>query len=95
MSGFRGMDYDAVQQRGRYRRGREPKGQTDPLKSTARQLAEKYPLSEKTIKRLVVDRAFLPAQWTHPALLAQARPGDDILPAGKTSGRVQSAWSRA
>ena len=52
MSYFRGVDYNAVKQlRGGNRRGRRSKGHFDPLKSTARQLAEKYGVSEKTIKR--------------------------------------------
>jgi hypothetical protein len=62
MSYFRGSDYNAVKQRrGGSRRGRRPKGQSDPLISTARQLAEKYGVSEKTVKRdgafaLVIDK---------------------------------------
>jgi hypothetical protein len=52
MSYFRGAEYNAVkQQHGGSRRGRRPRGQSDPLKSTARQLAERYGVSEKTIKR--------------------------------------------
>lgn len=52
MSYFRGVEYNAVKQRhGGSRRGRKPKGQSDPLKSTASLLAEKYGVSEKTIKR--------------------------------------------
>ena len=52
MSYFRGVEYNAVkQQHGGSRRGRKPRGQSDPLKSTARLLAEKYGVSEKTIKR--------------------------------------------
>jgi len=62
MSYFRGTDYNAVKQsHGGSRRGRKPKGHSDPLNSTARQLAEKYGVSEKTIKRdavfaLVIDK---------------------------------------
>lgn len=52
MSCFRGVEYNTVKQRhGGSRRGRKTKGQSDPLKSTARLLAEKYGVSEKTIKR--------------------------------------------
>jgi hypothetical protein len=52
MSYFRGVEYNAVkQQHGGNRRGRKSRGQSDLLKSTARQLAEKYGVSEKTIKR--------------------------------------------
>src|SRR5262249_4834079 len=52
MSYFRGTEYNVVKQlRGGNRRGRKPKGQSDPLISTARQLAERYGVSEKTIKR--------------------------------------------
>lgn len=62
MSYFRGVEYNAVkQQHGGSRPGRKPKGQSDLLKSTARQLAEQYGVSEKTIKRdgvfaLAIDR---------------------------------------
>jgi hypothetical protein len=52
MSYFRGAEYNAIkQQRGGDRRGRKPKGQRDPLLSTAGRLAEKHGVSEKTIKR--------------------------------------------
>ena len=52
MSYFRGSEYNAVkQQRGGNRRGEKSKGQSGPLKSTAGQLAERYGVSEKTIKR--------------------------------------------
>ena len=52
MSYFRGTDYNAVKQsHGGSRRGRKPKGQSDPLNSTAQQLAEKYGVSEMTVKR--------------------------------------------
>jgi hypothetical protein len=52
MSYFRGTDYNAVKRsHGGSRRGRKPKGQSDPLISTAGRLAEKYGVSEKTIKR--------------------------------------------
>ena len=37
--------------RGGSRRGRQPKGQSDPTTSTALDLAEKYGVAEKTIKR--------------------------------------------
>lgn len=62
MSFFRGTEYNAVKQsHGGSRRGRKPKGQSDLLNSTALQLAEKYGVSEKTIKRdgvfaLVIDK---------------------------------------
>ncbi len=56
MSYFRGVEYNAIkQERGGNKRGRRPKGQSDPLKSTAENLAEKYGVSEKTVKR---DGAF-------------------------------------
>lgn len=52
MSYFRGSEYNAVkQQRGGNRPGRKAKGQSDPLANTAMQLAEKYGVSEKTVKR--------------------------------------------
>jgi hypothetical protein len=52
MSYFRGAEYNAVkQQHGGSRRGRKPKDQSEPLKSTAGQLAEKYGVAEMTIKR--------------------------------------------
>lgn len=52
MSYFRGAEYNAVkQQHGGARRGRKPKGQSDPLNSSAKRLADKYAVSEKTIKR--------------------------------------------
>lgn len=50
MSYFRGTDYNSLKQlRGGNRRG--SKGQSGPLNSTAKQLADKYGVSEKTIKR--------------------------------------------
>ena len=49
---LRGAEYNAVKKsHGGSRRGRKPKGQSDPLNSTARQLAEKYGVSEKTVRR--------------------------------------------
>jgi hypothetical protein len=77
MSYFRGTDYNAVKQqrggdrRSRNRRGRKPKGQSDPLNTTAQQLAEKYGVSEKTIKRdgvftLVIDK--LVAEYGDPEI---------------------------
>jgi hypothetical protein len=54
MSYFRGADYNATkQERGGRRRGRPPKGQSvpPPRPTTARRLAEKYAVSEKTMKR--------------------------------------------
>jgi hypothetical protein len=52
MSYFRGVEYNAVKlQHGGSRRGRKPSGQTDQLKATAVRLAEKYGVSEKTIRR--------------------------------------------
>jgi hypothetical protein len=52
MSYFRGTDYNAVkQQHGGNRRGRRPKDQSEPLISTAGQLAEKYGVAQATIKR--------------------------------------------
>ena len=64
MSYFRGAEYNAVkEQHGGRRRGRPPKGQgaPPPRPTTARRLAEKYAVSEKTMKRdarfaLAVDR---------------------------------------
>jgi hypothetical protein len=52
MSYFRGAEYNAVKEsHGGSRRGRRSKGQSDPLKSTAAELARKYGVSEKTVKR--------------------------------------------
>jgi hypothetical protein len=52
MSYFRGSEYNAVKQsHGGVRRGRRPKGQSDPLVSTAMKLAGQYGVSAKTIKR--------------------------------------------
>jgi hypothetical protein len=62
MSYFRGVEYNAVkQEHGGSRRGRRSRGQSDPLKKTAALLAEKYGVSEKTIKRdgvfaMVIDK---------------------------------------
>jgi hypothetical protein len=62
MSYFRGAEYNALkQQRGGNKRGRRPKGQSDPLVTTASVLADKYGVSEKTVKRdalfaRVIDR---------------------------------------
>ena len=52
MSYFRGADYNAVKQlHGGNRRGRRPRDQSDTLVKTAVRLAEKYGVSEMTIKR--------------------------------------------
>jgi hypothetical protein len=52
MSYFRGAEYNAVKrQRGGRRERRKSKGQSDPLVTTAAHLAEKYGVSEKTVKR--------------------------------------------
>ncbi len=52
MSYFRGSEYNAVKQvHGGNRRGRKPKGLSDSQPSTAVKLAEKYGVSEKTVKR--------------------------------------------
>jgi hypothetical protein len=52
MSYFRGTEYNAIKQsHGGSRRGRTPSGQTDPMKKTAETLAERYGVSEKTIRR--------------------------------------------
>jgi hypothetical protein len=52
MSYFRGSEYNAVkQQHGGSRRGRKPKDQSEPLVSTADQLAEKHGVAPMTIKR--------------------------------------------
>jgi hypothetical protein len=62
MSYFRGSEYNAVkQEHGGNRRGRKSSGQSDQLKATSVRLAEKYGVSEKTIRRdatfaQVVDR---------------------------------------
>jgi hypothetical protein len=62
MSYFRGAEYNAVkQQRGGKRPGKKSKGQSDPLTTTAAHVAEKYGVSEKTVKRdaifaQVIDR---------------------------------------
>jgi hypothetical protein len=56
MSYFRGVEYNAVkQQHGGSRRGRKPSGQNDHLSKTGAHLAEKYGVSDKTIRR---DAAF-------------------------------------
>ncbi len=52
MSYFRGSEYNAVkQQHGGSRRGRRSRGQSDHLKKTGDLLADKYQVSEKTIRR--------------------------------------------
>jgi hypothetical protein len=52
MSYFRGAEYNAIkQQRGGHKPGRKPKGQSDPLLTTAKFLGDKYGVSEKTVKR--------------------------------------------
>ena len=51
MSYFRGAEYNAVKQPRGGRRARKSKGQNDPKTTTALLLAEKYGVSEKTIKR--------------------------------------------
>jgi hypothetical protein len=52
MSYFRGTDYNAVKQsHGGSRRGRKSSGQSDLMKKTTEQLAEKYGVSAKTIQR--------------------------------------------
>lgn len=52
MSYFRGVEYNAIKkERGGSKPGRRSKGQSDPMSSTAAKLAEKYGVSEKTIKR--------------------------------------------
>jgi hypothetical protein len=52
MSYFRGVEYNALkQERGGNKRGRRPKDQSDPMASTAQQLADKYGVGEMTIKR--------------------------------------------
>jgi hypothetical protein len=62
MSYFRGVEYNALKQlRGGNRRGRRPKDQSDPMKSTASQLAGKFGVGEATVKRdgvfaKVIDR---------------------------------------
>ncbi len=51
LSYFRGSEYNALKQlRGGNRRGRRPRGSRAP-QSTAAQLADKYGVSEKTVKR--------------------------------------------
>jgi hypothetical protein len=62
LSYLRGTEYNAVKQlRGGNRRGGRSKDQGDPMNSTARQLAEKFGVSEMTVKRdgvfaQVIDR---------------------------------------
>jgi hypothetical protein len=52
MSYFRGAEYNAVKQsRGGRRQGRPAKGQSAPSVTASYRLAEKYAVSEKTIKR--------------------------------------------
>jgi hypothetical protein len=52
MSYFRGAEYNAVKRaHGGDRRGRKPSGQSDHLLKTGTQLAEKYGVSDKTIRR--------------------------------------------
>jgi hypothetical protein len=52
LSYFRGSEYNAVKkEHGGDRRGRKPSGQNDHLKKTGEQLAEKYGVSEKTVRR--------------------------------------------
>ena len=60
MSYFRGAEYNAVkQQRGGKRLGKKPKGQSDPLPTTAAQVAGKYGVSEKTVKRDAIFAQFI------------------------------------
>jgi hypothetical protein len=61
LSYFRGAEYHAVKQQRGGKRERKAKGQSDPLPSTAVVLAEKYGVSDKTVKRdaifaLAIDR---------------------------------------
>jgi hypothetical protein len=52
MSYFRGVEYNTVKlQHGGKRERKKAKGQSDPLVTTAGLLAEKYGVSEKTVKR--------------------------------------------
>jgi hypothetical protein len=52
MSYFRGAEYNAVKKaHGGDRRGRKPTGQSDQMKLTGERLAEKYGVSDKTIRR--------------------------------------------
>jgi hypothetical protein len=51
MSYFRGVEYNAVkQQHGGNRRGRKSSGNSDHLKKTSEQMADKYGVSERTIR---------------------------------------------
>jgi hypothetical protein len=52
MSYFRGSEYNALkQQHGGSRRGRRPSGQSDHPKKTGQLVAEKYGVSDKTVRR--------------------------------------------
>jgi hypothetical protein len=56
MSYFRGVEYNAVKkEHGGDRRGRKASGQSDHMKKTGEVLAQKYGVSEKTVRR---DGAF-------------------------------------
>jgi hypothetical protein len=61
MSYFRGAEYNAIKQARGGKRERKSKGQSDTRQTTAVKLAEKYGVSEKTVKRdaifaLVIDK---------------------------------------
>ena len=61
MSYFRGSEYNAIKQARGGKRERKSKGQSDPQRTTAVKLAEKYGVSEKTVKRdavfaMVIDK---------------------------------------
>jgi hypothetical protein len=62
MSYFRGAEYNALKQtHGGSWRGRKPSGQSDHLKKTGEEVAGKYGVSEKTVRRdgvfaQVIDR---------------------------------------
>jgi hypothetical protein len=52
MSYFRGSEYNAVKkEHGGDRRGRKASGQSDQLKTTGTRIAEKYGVSDKTVRR--------------------------------------------
>jgi hypothetical protein len=94
MSYFRGVEYNAVkQEHGGSRRGRKSRGQSDPLKKTAALLAEKYGVSEKTIKRdagfaLVIDK--IAQEYRDPEIKRKLLGADVRLTQGMARGLVKT-----
>lgn len=88
MSYFRGAEYNAIKQARGGKRERKSKGQSDPRRTTAVQLAEKYGVSEKTIKRdavfaLVIDK--IAADYGDPEVKRKLLGADVRLTQGLAS----------